>query len=197
MMGIDITIMAEIRPNGSRVWHKAKGVRQIMGRSYDLFGCLFGVQNYAHFTPIAAERGIPDDASIFGDELVEQGYFSPTWIAWTEIQAIDWDELAELPDSRIHQYRRDEQGNLVYSGKSAWNRAFAEQVGHSMLEGLFGARTWQEGQEWEIDGTIYRSERLRRRDVLSQEWEDLFATLAILAARYGDENVRLLACFYS
>jgi hypothetical protein len=82
-------------------------------RDYDAFGCFFGIKNYAQFRPIAAERGLPSDAS----QLVKQyasaesnGVFGHTWMSWQEIKQIDWEEQSEHPDERIHRYERNEQG---------------------------------------------------------------------------------------
>ncbi len=56
--------------------------------------------NLVNFTPLAAERGIPDDVS----EEAEAAYleaaeepasaFSASWISWAELKAADWDERA-------------------------------------------------------------------------------------------------------
>jgi hypothetical protein len=121
--------------------------------------------------------------------------FGTSWISWAEIKAIDWEEPAEQPDARIHWYEQAEDGSLVYKGKAAWDRDFAEAVGHSLIEGVFGARTWPEGQEWKIKGKIYRSERLRRKDVLSS-WKAAFQVMEALASNYGDDGVRMIVWFY-
>lgn len=62
---------------------------------YDAYGCLFGVKNYAEFRPIAANRGIPFNASmpVREDESQQDEHsYGHSWITWAEIQAIDWDE---------------------------------------------------------------------------------------------------------
>jgi hypothetical protein len=71
---------------------------------YDMFGCLFGVMNYANFKPIAPERGLPADSSEqIRQELEQFGNtaFSTTWISWREVQAINWEEAAEKADRGV------------------------------------------------------------------------------------------------
>lgn len=91
-------------------------------RNYDAFGCLFGVRNYADFRPLAADRGLPADASETVraelDKLAqwpEQAY-GTTWITWAELKAVDWDEPAEKTDSRLHEYRQAGVAVLVAVG---------------------------------------------------------------------------------
>lgn len=201
-MGIDINGIVEYREDG--VWHGLIST-SVLGRNYDAFGCLFGVKNYANFTPLAADRGIPTDASAeikiqmedpdHSDGIENGVFFGHSWIGYWEVKAIDWDAKADAPDSRVHCYRRDEAGNLVMESKSAWSRPFAEHVGQSLIEGMLGARTWDEGQEWEIDGKVYRSERMTVRQVVSNEWVTLFQMMGTLAALFGDDNVRLIVWF--
>jgi hypothetical protein len=213
-VGIDITGWVEIKTPWSESWLPIIGhVGVLVGRNYDAFGCLFGVNNYAHFAPIAAERGLPDNLSeqlkqeneklvrVFGP-FGQGAFFLPSWVLWSELKAVDWDEEAEAADSRLHRYHRNEQGELVYETKSAWSRPFAEhttageaEVRASVVESLVAPRTYTEGQEWEIDGVIYRAEKMRRRDALSEGWQMLFQLMETLAGTYGDDRVRLVVWF--
>jgi hypothetical protein len=197
-MGTDINGWVEFRLADS--WYAAIRPGSIVGRDYDAFGCLFGVRNFAHFRPIAPDRGIPADASLMVQHEFKEGeryWHNPTWISWREVREIDIDEPAEQADSRIHWYTRDANGALVFAGKAAWVRDFAEHVGHSIIEGVFGTRTWPEGREWEINGKIYRAERLTRGDALGGAWETLFRLMDVLADAYGADNVRLVVWFDS
>lgn len=138
VMGVDIRGFVECRawPDvwDSR-WQAAIDLCLLYSaRNYDAFGCLFGVQNYANFRPIAPDRGLPAEVSDSvraqferQSQLPDQT-FGSTWITWAEVQAIDWDELAEAPDSRVHRYRHTATG-LTYVGKGAWDRDFAEALG--------------------------------------------------------------------
>jgi hypothetical protein len=164
-------------------------------RNYDAFGCLFGVRNFANFRPVAADRGLPDDATGFTiSRMARWEYFGATWIGWPEIEVIDWDEPAELPDSRIHEYERQADGSLAWRSKSGVNPRFAKASGTS-TKGQGEGKTWPEGAEW-IDGnTVYRSERLRRSQAVTQEWEPVWAVMRALASVHGDDNVRLIVWF--
>lgn len=219
-MGVDVMGWVEVRPSYhkpdsdfdfDRQWVAVvSNVGFLAGRNYEMFGCLFGVRNHANFIPLAAERGIPDDASEdvqhkwaeFNDRWPDEA-FSPSWITWAELKAVDWEAEAPRADSCIHQYKRDEQGQLVYVTKSSWDRRFAERVFAEHLDEsmraaimLPGVLAFPPGQEWEIDGVVYRSEKLKRKDALDDGWRMLFAIMEALAGQYGDDGVRLVAWFY-
>ncbi|WP_331769248.1 hypothetical protein OG948_36270 (plasmid) [Embleya sp. NBC_00888] len=108
------------------------------------------------------------------------------------MKAVDWDERAERPDSRLHQYRRTANG-LRLTGKSSWSAAFAEAVGLRRGED----REWPEGSEWFVGDTLYRSVTLRRKDAITDtgEWQPVWKAMESLAAPYGDDNVRLVVWF--
>jgi hypothetical protein len=212
-MGVDIFGWVEVKPDYYDAASDIEMVRQWLGiisagdllnRKYDAFGCLFGVQNYANFIPVAAARSIPDNASTaVKQEFAEfDEAFGASWVTWAELKALDWSEEAARADSRIHQYERDAQGHLVYVGKGAWNRQFAEQVFAGQIEESMraailrpGSLTFPADQEWEIDGKVYRSEKLKRQDVLGDDWPMLFKLMETLASRFGDDGVRLVVWF--
>ncbi len=164
VMGVDIRGFVECRawPDvwDSR-WQAAIDLCLLYSaRNYDAFGCLFGVQNYANFRPIAPDRGLPAEVSDSvraqferQSQLPDQT-FGSTWITWAEVQAIDWDELAEAPDSRVHRYRHTATG-LTYVGKGAWDRDFAEALGLGPPTTDPG-QAWPEGREWHIGDSIFR-----------------------------------------
>ncbi|MFH9725483.1 hypothetical protein ACH4M4_21335 [Streptomyces sp. NPDC017254] len=190
-------------------WHTAQDLDSLYdGCSYDAFGCLFGVRNYANFRPLAANRGLPADVSgsasarsaQLTDWYGEGGFHNTSWITWAEVRAVDWDEQAEKPDSRLHEFRRT-PGGLRFTGKASWSREFAEAVdpGPSPVRlGPGEAREWPEGSEWLIGDTIYRSVTLRRRDAVPEsEWQPVWRAMETLAAQHGDDNVRLVVWFDS
>ncbi len=156
-MGTDMSGFLEYRPsqhNQEPTWHTAHNLSSLYGgRDYDAFGCLFGVRNYANFRPPAACRGLPADASATVSARFAQltewygadGFHGTTWITWAELRTVDWDEPAEKPDSRLHEYRQTSNG-LRMTGKAAWSPACAEAVG---LDGGDG-REWPEGSEREV-----------------------------------------------
>ncbi|MFJ5829418.1 hypothetical protein [Streptomyces sp. NPDC093089] len=190
-------------------WYPAHDLASLYkGCDYDAFGCLFGVRNYANFRPLAAYRGLPGDVSgsvsVRSAQLTEWygegGFHDTTWITWAEVKAIDWDERAEKPDSRLHQYRRTPDG-LRFSGKASWSREFAEAVDLGPGEVRLApgeAREWPEGSEWLVGDTLYRSVTLRRGDAVPEsEWQPVWKAMETLAAQHGDDNVRLVVWFDS
>ncbi|MFE7615049.1 hypothetical protein [Streptomyces sp. NPDC057496] len=203
-MGTDMSGFLEYRASQDgreAAWYTAHGLDSLDDtRDYDAFGCLFGVRNYANFRPLAAHRGLPADASATVSERFAQltewygegSLHGTTWITWAEVKAVDWDEPAERPDSRLHEYRRTPNG-LRMVGKSSWSPAFAEAVGLERGE----QREWPEGSEWLVGHTLYRSVTIRRRDAVTEtgEWRLVWEAMETLAAQHGDDNVRLVVWF--
>ncbi|MFI2114425.1 hypothetical protein ACH489_08150 [Streptomyces rubiginosohelvolus] len=204
-MGTDISGFIEYRAPGDDqepVWFGAHDLSPLNDdvRNYDAFGCLFGVRNYANFRPLAAGRGFPSDASAalsaqfaqLAEWYGEDGFHSATWITWAEVKAVNWDEPAEKPDSRLHQYRQTPSG-LRMTGKASWSAEFAEAVGLERGH----VREWPEGAEWLIGDTLYRSVTIRRRDAVTEtgEWRPVWEAMRGLAEQHGDDNVRLVVWF--
>jgi hypothetical protein len=199
-VGIDVDGWIEVRPGWSpdRWTDFARLYALCPGRSYDAFGCLFGVRNYAGFRPVATGRGVPPDAT----GQVRQAWHAvaaqgdglwPTWIGWDEIEAVDWDEPARRPDARLHQYRRDRDGHRVYAGKSAGGprqpqpAAFTED----------GMSLWPEGGEWDRGDVRYRAVTLTRRQAIPErdDWQAVFDVMRVLARLHGPANCRLVVWF--
>ncbi|MEV0194736.1 hypothetical protein AB0I39_40245 [Kitasatospora purpeofusca] len=203
-MGTDIAGFLEyraLRDGQEPSWCAAQDLGSLYGtRDYDAFGCLFGVRNYANFRPLAAGRGMPTDVSAavgarfaqLAEWYGEDGFHSITWITWAEVAAVEWDEPAEKPDRRLHEYHRTPNG-LRMTGKSRWNPAFAEAVGLERGE----TREWPEGSEWLVGDTLYRSVTMRRRDAVTEtgEWQSVWTAMRALAAQHGDDSVRLVVWF--
>ncbi len=209
-MGIDIRGYVEIRSPITGVWSSVVEIRPIVDRNYDAFGCLFGVKNYARFDPIAAQRGLPDDLSE-GVRAIAEHYrpltgcfLDPTWVSWAELKAVNWDERAAGTDLRIHAFERDERGEWVFRDKSEWRRPpraealpLPERGSHlsAVLEEVAVPRGLPEGQEWEADGILYRSVRLRRSDAVGDDWRLVFGFMEALAGHFSADGVRLVAWF--
>jgi hypothetical protein len=185
-MGTDINgwvEVLEINPGLRSPYHKQwvglVKADNIVRRNYDMFGSLFGVANHTHLSPVVANRGLPGDLS---EEVIdtyvrcEEDSVAPTWITWAEIKAIDWNE--EAVDGRPHQYKLNHDGQWNYAGKSA---------------GSIVGRT--EGDSWMVGETLYRIERIKRRDMLDARWQLLFDLMQRLAQEYGDEGIRLVVWF--
>lgn len=211
-MGWDICGAIECREQTGQeaVWRYAADLYPLYeGRNYDSFGCLFGFKNHANFRPIAEGRGLPPDISseVRKDFERFRGEGSGmSWVSWAEIKAIDWEEEGEQADSRIHRYERNEQGELVFTGKAVWDREFEELVNSqqieteagtmaSMLGAILGAKpAMPEGQQWEKGNVVYRSEKLKRKDACD-DWGGVFNAMEQYAATYGDDGVRLVVWF--
>ena len=203
-MGTDIhgwiEIATELTPR-MFTWSAVVSVGLLLDRDYDAFACLFGVTNYAYFQPIAPNRDIPSDASeIVQLEIanlagVPDALLWPTWIAWSEVQTIDWDEKTRHPDSRLHRYRREADGHLTYETKAVWSAELAQITGHTLAEVTKQPPIWLEGQEWHTDTHVFRAEKLRRQDVLAEDWQMIFTIMKLLARRFGDQYVRLVVWF--
>ncbi|MBB4986247.1 MULTISPECIES: hypothetical protein [Streptomyces] len=203
-MGTDVSGFLEYRASQDgreAAWYGAQDLASLIDvRDYDAFGCLFGVRNYANFRPVAAGRGLPADLSAAVSARFAQldewyggdGFHSTTWITWGEVKAVDWDEPAEKPDGRLHQFRRTPDG-LRMTGKASWSSEFAEAVGLEMGE----RREWPEGSEWLVGDTLYRSVTIHRRDAVTAtgEWQAVWKAMEALAAQHGDDNVRLVVWF--
>ena len=208
-MSVGIQGWVEVQPKGfeparGETWLGVIRVTDLVDPSSDMFACLFGIQNFANFRPIAPARGFPPHLSPEAQHDVDEsqfqgkpGYFGETWVSWAELAGIDWDERAEAPDSRVHQYTRDEHGRLRYTGKASYSRDLARELGLGIAEILAQPPVFAEGTEWDINGTIYRVETLTRRQTLAETrtWPVLFSLMRTLAERFGEDGVRLVVWF--
>ena len=99
-MGSDISGWVETlykeREDGFRYWVGVIKVDGLVERNYGMFGSLFDHRNVGGFAPIAARRGMPDDASDDAQYLLlDRGGREATWISWDEISAINWEDEGE------------------------------------------------------------------------------------------------------
>lgn len=176
-----------------------------LGRSYDTFGMLFGVRNYANFDPIAAKRGLPENISDNLQEEVdyydERGllggidFHSASYITFDEIEEIEWDEEAENADSRVHVY--DDDGNFLH--KASYVGSLTDEERKRIEKGETVTKTMEHGDPLsgveQGDKTHYKLEKITRQEALSGAWERLFDTLRDFAEVYGEENIRLVVWF--
>jgi hypothetical protein len=161
-----------------------------------MWGCLFGVRNYANFKPIVPERGIPDDST---DQIktdfarAAEDSFSPTWVTWSEIKAIDWEEETDVEPYRVLTYVTLKNGSRQRV-RSTYRRSWLAQK-LSLSEEALDA-SWKNGQTWEIDGESYEAiKTIKRKDTLSAGWQMLFKLMETLAEQYGGDGVRLIVWF--
>ncbi|WP_020575058.1 hypothetical protein [Actinopolymorpha alba] len=201
-MGTDIHGVIECRPeftfgpDEDDAWEWAIDLSLLYtGRDYDLFGCLFGVQNFAGFVPVAAGRGLPTDVAPRTRDAVEQfgnEAHSASWLNGNDLAAIDWSESAIRADSRIHRYVRATEDTWVYDSKAGQDREWADATGHRLDQ---DGSEFPEGTEWLVDDRLYRVERLCRRDAIGDEWLPVFEVMRVLVRLHGSNNVRLVVWF--
>jgi hypothetical protein len=195
-VGTDINGWIEVRPYPVLPWSGVVRLGSILDRDYDAFGSLFGVRNFAGFAPIAEGRGVPKDASEqaqtdfagWGNEA-----HGATWIAASELAAIDWDERALRADARLHEYERQPSGELRYVGKSAWSTDLAMVTGAGRPGDPIPL--FVEGMEWRLRDSVYRAETLTRREATNRSVDLVIRWVADLASIYGPDNVRMIVWF--
>lgn len=167
-----------VKPPYNINWYGVIAVGSLLDRNLDMFGSLFGVAK-SHFIPIAASRGLPTDISeeAVNDYLIWDSVMGETWISWSEIEAISWNE--EALDYRPHEYTPDETGQLHYVSRDK----------------LQPTDPTEEGKIWQIGASVFRMEKVPRSAFLKEDWRLLFRLMKDLAAEYGNDNVRLVVWF--
>lgn len=203
-MGTDIGGFVEVRPGWGEprtsAWEYVADLDHLYtSRDYDLFGCLFGVRNFAGFRPVASGRGVPTDLSRRGTEEWRTWAGSshdPSWVTWAELAAIDLDEPAERADQRVHTYRLTPEGR-VYESKAGFSRRVADAIAASGMTPAAEGEPWPVGTEWADGEYVHRVELLRRRDVLPGSMGALWQILGALGELHGAANVRLVVWFDS
>ncbi|MER6578020.1 hypothetical protein [Nonomuraea sp. NPDC001023] len=206
-MGTDIHGFIECRtwaPGldvGETAWCAALSLKTLVGRDYEAFDCIFGVRSSGHWRPIAADRGLPQDASETTKAgLAEWGEaaFGVTWLNWDEVTAIDWDEPALHP-TNVAQYRLLPDQSLELVHRSVWSRRFARVSGVDTLtvDPCQVAVQWNEGAEWRDKDTVFRVERATRRQAVPPDslWHGVWTVMRTLARVHGDDAVRLVVWF--
>lgn len=143
-MGTDITDWIEVKvpPQPGYLndndpwagWTPLIRTTRLIERNYGMFGALFGVRNDYGFRPIAPDRGQPSDLSRELDEWGEISAppwpFSPSWITWGEIKAIDWEELGDLaPEDTYAGIRRRDVLSLGWRTALDLMERLAQQFG--------------------------------------------------------------------
>ena len=183
----DIYGAVEIRSVG--IWLSVIDISSLLMKHFDLHGCLFGIDNYAGYSPLFADRGLPPDCSdaILTDTqqyMSENGH--PSWVLWSELRVVDWQERAPVRDQRITEFIREEESEIkvtkwLNDPNWAWVRAALDR-----------------DPEAEIlaDGRVFRRLVLRRSDCLvDTDFPLLMELMACLAERFGDDNVRMVVWF--
>lgn len=174
----------------------------VIDRNYEIFAWLFGVRRRPDIPmrwndpPIAAGRGLPPDASndVASEYSADMArfpkeYYGVTWVTWSEVQAIDWDERIE---DRIVESRGDAPSSPCV-GTLYWRSQFLTT--HAALVPT-SADALVPGQRWNVGDKVYEVVAMRRRDVLERQWELLFELMETLASRCQDSKyLRLVVWF--
>jgi hypothetical protein len=170
-------------------WYDLFSLDTLLLNHSDLSGCLFGVDNYAGYAPLFANRGLPTDCSNslrtlaeeWGDEAED-----PSWVLWSELKRVDWDEPAEARDRRISQFTQE--GNKeVFETK--W-------LGHLDWDWVRDALDKDADATVRSGPHIFRRVIAKRTDALEgTDFPLVMKLMATLAERFGDENVRMTVWF--
>ncbi|MEU0271975.1 hypothetical protein [Streptomyces sp. NPDC006307] len=180
-------------------WHATIDVDHLkVPRNYDAFGCLFGVRDNGQFRPVAPVRGLPADAS----NRVREGQEttagrSASWVGWSEIKRVDWDEESAWHDAYVHEYSRDPRGGWQFLQRHySTPQRFIDLCGQPAHLARRPDEHFPEGSQWVDGDVLYRVERLRRRDAVpDDEWGPVWTVMRTLADLHGDDNVRLVVWF--
>lgn len=100
-MGTSIYGSVEIKKfdDGFDDWYSIIDVGMALGGDYDVFGCLFGIRNYANFEPLFANRGFPNNFS--HDFYKTESWKNVTWCTYQELLNVDLDEKGVLSHQRF------------------------------------------------------------------------------------------------
>ncbi len=197
-MGTDLHGLIEVRAAPEFTsWAAVGDLAKILGhtRDYDLFGCLFGVRNYANFAPLFAGRGLPHDLSAGGkaalvDEFAEPDdpdwWHSETWCTFAELSRIDRSASARSHDQRVHEFEIVD-GKEVWRRKASWSARFvADRVGNEL----------HLADRAQVGNRVYRRVVMTRREIIPR-LAPAMDFMRPLANEHGADNVRLVAWFDS
>ncbi len=203
-MGTDIAGWVEIKNWGNEDrWSGILQVRTLLDRNYDAFGSLFGVRNKDGFKPTAPDRGLPADISDEAKRDFETAYekdpraiFGMTWITWSEIKAINWEEEPENQKYILITYHRNQNGEITHgTGEHCQSLAHVARLLGLSIETYEREYGGKEGERWEKDGQTYEVRRLTRKSVLSKGWNLLFQLMEHVALSSANKDSRLVVWF--
>lgn len=171
-------------------WYEVIDVGSLILRHCDLFGCLFGVDNYGGFIPLFADRGMPHDGSMSLAERMKDRCMSdvvPSWVLWKELDGVDWSEVAPVRDLRTTECSVADDGTETFITKWVNKRGF---------EWVREALDRAPEVELRSGNLLFRRVLLRRSDALTDtDFPLVMRLMECLAERFGDEGVRLVVWF--
>lgn len=190
-MGCDIHGWVEIRTHN---WYAMVNIEGCTGRSYDTYGCLFGVRNSANFEPVAKRRGLPDDLSIKARrdyQSAESDHHSMSYLTYEEIQDIDWSESAQDSDGRVAVVDEDGETQIKAGYIAGVHDGLSEE---QLARAQNGDRIPLTDTDGEARYATHKT--LTRDEAVSGAWQWLLGDqMDLLADQYGAENVRLVVWF--
>lgn len=218
-MGTNITGWIEVR--GLSGWLLIAEISALVGRDYDMFASLFGVLNDLEFAPVAAGRGLPSDMSrdlrkkiVEGSEVTgpithevavrvfesKRSSYAPTWVTWTELQQVNWDDKSKKIDERSHRYVLEADGALRFDGFGPYLYSFfPDDVDWRSVvtEGMSWSKESAREQHIREDprSVIFIAEHMSRKLCLGEDWLMVFKIMEVLATNFGEEGVRLVVWF--
>ncbi|KYG10328.1 hypothetical protein BE21_12670 [Sorangium cellulosum] len=169
-------------------WYDVVNISSLLLQHYDLNGCLFGVDNYAEFVPLFANRGVPTDCS--ANLMQKISSYSdddswPSWVLYSELICVNWEECALSRDYRISEYVVNDDGSEIFVTK------WINKIGYDWVREALESQ-----QETRSGHRVFRRPVLRRADAIDGTNFDLLMKLmACLAERFGDDGVRLVVWF--
>lgn len=170
-------------------WLKLIEISSLLLKHSDLYACLFGVHNYAGYVPLFADRGFPSDcseslrseAAVYIDEVSH-----PSWVLWSELQRVDWEEAAIRRDERIHEF--------ILEGNE--ERFVTKWLNHPGRESIRDALNVNPESIIRADMRIFRRPVLKRIDCLEgTDFPLLMKLMGCLAERFGEDGVRMVVWF--
>lgn len=185
-------------------WYSAISLAMLgMTQDCEAFDCLFDVLGSGKWRPVAHARGLPPNAA----ELTRNDFdslgaaaFGATYLSWSEVASIDWDEPA-LHAADVAQYRRCLDKGLELVRRSVWDHGFGAASGVDTVAVTADrlCELFAEGTEWTVGDTVFRVERSRRREAMPPDgaWAPVWTVMQALARIHGADGVRLVAWFES
>ena len=144
-------------------------------RSYDWFGILADVRNYADSKPISHPKGMPEKVCYEMKDKVE-GYggngHSHSWLSWKEIRDHDWDFASR--DTRISTID-------IETGKEKGKASY------TYLQ--------DDPEECKRLGVELKYLDRKAGDLIPFIWKGFLDFMAYLSEKWGDENVRIVFFF--
>ncbi|MEU9092435.1 hypothetical protein [Streptomyces sp. NPDC048428] len=161
--------------------------------------CLFGYGGSLGVErPLFDRRGWPEDACEEVPKECDELNHSHSYATGAEIAAVDWDApLCDGPDgNRLGVWRPGPDGELALEDV-VWAPVDVLDAAEELFgEDLFPSE-WPAGGQVLLNGSVYRPVVLTAGMFVPPDgrWAPVWASVKVLAAEYGSENVRLVVWF--